>query len=153
MRIDFKWLEEKIFLHALSEQEQTALQSLITIEHFAKGDVIIMQQEAKGKLYLLKSGRVDVVLDFNGENTKLTERGEGAYLGDMSFIDDSEASASVIAKGDCEAYSLQRDALLASDEGVAKDLMFGMMKNMRANLHEMTDTNVNYKQYIQGRKY
>ncbi len=153
MAIDFDWLEEKIFFRALNEQEREALQSVITVERFAKGDTIIQQEEAGGKLYLLKDGHVDVMLSFNGENTKLTGRGEGSYLGDMSFIDDSQASASVVATEESLAYGLTRDALFISDDDVAKDLMFGMMKNMRANLHEMTNTNANYKQYIQGRKY
>jgi len=155
MDIDFNWLEEKIFSRSLTEAERTALQSSITIEQFAKGDVVIMQQETGGNLYLLKAGHVDVILGFNGESLKLADRGEGAQLGDMSFIDDSEASASIIAKEECVAYRITRDALsglFATHHSVAKDIMFSIMKNMSSNLRHMNDANAVSLQYIQGRR-
>jgi len=155
MGIDFKWLEDKIFSRNLSEQERDTLQRMITIERFAKGDVIIMQHDAGGRLYLLRSGSVDVIVGFNGESLKLADQGEGAQLGDMSFIDDAEASASIIAKEDCVAYRLTRDALsqlFASQHCMAKDIMFSMMKNMSGKLRNMNQNNAASMQYIQGRK-
>jgi len=155
MDIDFNWLEEKIFSRNLTEAERAALQSAITIEQFAKGDVVIMQQETGGNLHLLKSGRVDVILGFNGESLKLADWGEGAQLGDMSFIDDSQASASIIAKEECVAYRITRDALsrlFVTHQGVAKDITFSIMKNMSSNLRHMNDANAVSLQYIQGRR-
>jgi CRP/FNR family transcriptional regulator, cyclic AMP receptor protein len=155
MAIDFSWLEENIFSRRLTGQEREALQDAISIERFAKGDVVIMQQESGGRLYLLKSGRVDVNLEFNGESLKLADCGEGAQLGDMSFIDDTEASASIIAKEDCIAYRLTRDGLaglFASHHGVARDIMVSIVKNMSSNLRHMNKANAVSLQYIQGRR-
>jgi len=155
MEIDFHWLEEKVFIRSLTGREREALQAAISIERFAKGDVVIMQQETGGRLYLLKSGRVDVVLESNGECLKLADLGEGAQLGDMSFIDDADASASILAKEDCIAYRLTRDALaqlFVSQPIMAKDILFSVMKNMSCNLRHMNGANAVALQYIQGRR-
>ena len=52
MSIDFEWLEEKVFLRTLADQERKTLQKAITLENFNKGDVVIMQNEVGGTLYL-----------------------------------------------------------------------------------------------------
>ena len=155
MDIDFNWLEEKIFSRILTDAERTALKSTMTVEQFTKGDVVILQQETGGKLYLLKSGRVDVILRFNGESLKLTNKGEGAQLGNMSFIDNSEACASIIAHEDCLAYRITRDdlsQLFTFHQNVAKDIMFSIIKDMSGNLRHMNDANAVSLQYIQGRR-
>ena len=142
-------------MRSLAESERQGLADAISIEHFAQGDTVIMQHESGGKLYLLKSGRVDVMLNFNGEQLKLADRGEGAQLGDMSFLDDSEASASIIARENCTAYRLTRDALtqlFVHHQAAAKDLTFSMIQNMTRNMRQMNEKNVAAMGYIQGRK-
>lgn len=52
-----------------------------------------------------------MILTFNGETIKLKGLGEGAQLGDMSFVDGGKTSVSTIAKDDCVACKLTRDAL------------------------------------------
>lgn len=153
--IDFKWLEEKVFLRPLAEQEQKTLKDTVVLEYFTKGDIVTLRPEMGGVIYLLKSGRVDAILGFSGESLKLTDLGEGAQLGDMSFLDDAEARASIIVKEDCEVYKITRDALarlFVYHQSVAKDLTFGIMRNMGRTLRHMNLVHADYLQYIQGPK-
>jgi len=140
MSIDFKWLESKVFQRKLSGQDRKTLKGVMTAERFADGDVIIMENEDGGSLYILKSGRVDVNISLNGERIKIVDLGEGAQFGDMSFIADDSASASIVARSDCEVYQVTRDAfsqLFVYHQSVAKDLTFSIMRNMSRNLRRM----------------
>lgn len=140
MSIDFKWLEAKVFQRKLSGQDRKTLKGVMTCNRFADGDVIIMENGEGGSLYILKAGRVDVNIDLNGERIKLVDLGEGAQFGDMSFIADDSASASIIARSDCEVYQVTRDSfsqLFVYHQSVAKDLTFSIMRNMSRNLRRM----------------
>jgi len=139
----------------LTENEQDTLSKVISIETFNKGEAVIVEDQEGGNLYLLKSGCVDVILTFNGKTIKLKGLGEGAQLGDMSFVDGGKTSASIIAKDDCVAYKLTRDALsqlFVSHQAVVKEVMFTVMQNMSQNLRQMNQSNAVSIQYIQGRK-
>lgn len=138
--INFKWLEKHVFQRELSAQDRKSLRGAMRKQSFACGDIIIMEKEQGGELYLLKSGRVDVLLDIAGEQVKLSDLGEGAQLGDMSFIDDTQASATIVACEDCEVYRITRDDLsrmFVYHQSVARDLTFSIMRNMSRNLRRM----------------
>lgn len=153
--IDFEWLEARVFCRDLTDQEKDSLREMIVVDHFGKGQKIIVANEPGGNLYLLRSGRVDVLLNFNGESIKAADLGEGAQVGDMSFIDDDTASATIVARGNCVAYKITRDALsrlFVFRPSVAKDMMFGMMRQMSRNIRALNESNAAKQQYIQGRR-
>ena len=140
MSIDYKWLETHVFQRELSEQDRKSLGKVMRRQCFASGETIIMENEAGGELYLLKSGRVDVLLCVEGERVKLSDLGEGAQLGDMSFIDDAKASATITARENCVVYRITRDDLSSMfiyHQSVARDLTFSIMRNMSRNLRRM----------------
>jgi len=153
--IDFDWLEARIFCRELTGQEKDSLQGLIVVEHFTKGQKIMVANEPGGNLYLLRSGKVDVLLSFNGENIKVAGLSEGAQMGDMSVVDDDAASATILACEDCVAYRLTRDSLsrlFVFRPLVAKGMMFGMMRQMSRNIRDLNKSNAAKHQYIQGRR-
>jgi len=140
MSIDFKWLEEQVFQRKLEPQDRKTLKRVMTAARFASGDVIIMENEAGGNLYILKAGCVDVIIELEAEQIKIVDLGEGAQFGDMSFIADDSASATITARTDCEVYRITRDdfaQLFVYHQSVAKDLTFSIMRNMSSNLKRM----------------
>jgi len=155
MGIDYDWLQERIFHRLLTEDEKTGLEGFVTIESFPTGCPLVIENEQGGALYLLRRGEVDVVMQFNGETVRLSHAGEGAQLGDMTFLDEKAASATLIARKDCVAYKITRQAfadLLASRQDVARDLLFNTLANMAGTIRQMNFSHAATTQYIQGRR-
>jgi len=155
MGIDFNWLEEHVFHRTLTEDEKCNLETFITIESFKNGTSMVVENEPAGALYLLRHGEMDVVMQFNGETVHIANAGEGSQLGDMAFLDDATATATLIARGDCIAYKITREAianLFAFHQEVARDLLFNTLTNMSSNLRELNCSNAAATQYIRGRR-
>jgi CRP-like cAMP-binding protein len=76
--------------------------------HFKKGDLMVRQGKKGNGVYLLLKGtaRVQILSQAIGPAI-----GPGEICGEMSFLEDARASASVVAEGDVEAYYLDRPAL------------------------------------------
>ena len=75
---------------------------------FKKGDVLVQSGKKADGVYLLLKGnaRVQIVSRPPGPGI-----GPGEICGEMSFLEDAPASASVFAEGDVEAYYLDRPTL------------------------------------------
>ncbi len=91
---------------------------------FSKGQVIVTEGRAADHLYFIKSGSVRVTRAFgDGELTVATLQ-PNDHFGEMSLIDEHPHSASVVADGECEIFTLSRTELQrllgASDSMKAK---------------------------------
>jgi CRP-like cAMP-binding protein len=154
--MDWEWLENRIFERTLTEDERNSLQSVIQRVEFAEGERIMVQNAPGGTLYLLRSGRVSVELEFCGETMHLTDVAEGAELGDMSFLDEQGAGATLIARTPCVAYKLTRDDLSRlfayRQEAVVRDLLVHTLKSMSGTIRHMNEAKAAAMQYIHGRR-
>lgn len=153
--IDFDWLEERIFHRTLSAEEKSHLSDIIEIAEFRPGETIVVQNETGGAIYLLRAGRADVLMQFAGMEIHLNDACEGAQLGDMSIIDDKEASATIRASEPCLAYVLNRDALsqlFVSRQEIARDLLINMIRGMSGVIRDMNELTAAAQSYIQGRR-
>lgn len=74
---------------------------------FKEGTVLIQKGKRTNGVYLLLKGSARVVIPPQASRTL----GPGEICGEMSFLEDSPASASVIAETDVEAFHLDRPAL------------------------------------------
>jgi len=75
--------------------------------HFKEGAVLIQKGKKANGVYLVLKGCARVVIPFQASRTL----GPGEICGEMSFLEDFPASASVIAEKDIEAYYLDRPTL------------------------------------------
>jgi CRP/FNR family transcriptional regulator, cyclic AMP receptor protein len=75
--------------------------------HFKEGAILIQKGKRANGVYLLLKGSARVVIPSQASRTL----GPGEICGEMSFLEDSAASASVIAEADMEAYHLDRATL------------------------------------------
>ncbi|MGA9687330.1 MAG: cyclic nucleotide-binding domain-containing protein, partial [Candidatus Sulfotelmatobacter sp.] len=76
--------------------------------NFRKGDTLVQKGKKSEGIYLLLKGTARVQLS---SQTTSPEIGPGQICGEMSFLEDMPASASVIAVQDMEALHLDRPTL------------------------------------------
>ena len=83
---------------------------------FMQDDVILEQNQVNDSLYFITDGRVRIERAENGETTQLAE------IGEMSFLEKSKISASVIADGHVVVLKIFGVGL---DNLIAEDVEFG----------------------------
>lgn len=69
---------------------------------FKKGDVLIRQGTRAQSIYVLLDGRVSISVS----GTKVAEIGPGEICGEMAFLENSLASATVTVERDLQAYAI-----------------------------------------------
>src|SRR5271169_6242864 len=69
--------------------------------HFKKGEALVQKGQRAHGVYLLLKGTARVQLS---SKPLVPGIGPGEVCGEMSFLEDAPASASVIAEGEVEAY-------------------------------------------------
>lgn len=109
--IDFDWLEEKIFCRKLSKQEKASIPQLIQTHFFSSGEkTAIETRGSDGCIYIIRSGSIKLVIEFDDGTTHEARLAEGAQIGDLAFIDDS-ANIMMEIREDVIAYSIYRASL------------------------------------------
>ncbi|HEY7096262.1 MAG TPA: cyclic nucleotide-binding domain-containing protein [Terriglobales bacterium] len=76
-------------------------------QKFKKGDILIQQGKQSRTVYLLVSGRVKVGVS----KMKIAEVGPGEICGEMAFMENAVASATVTAGEDVEATAIEWSSL------------------------------------------
>jgi CRP-like cAMP-binding protein len=79
-----------------------------TRAHFKKGEALVQKGQRAHGVYLLLKGTARVELPSKWAAPGI---GPGEICGEMSFLEDAPASASVVADSEVEAYHLDRPTL------------------------------------------
>jgi extracellular factor (EF) 3-hydroxypalmitic acid methyl ester biosynthesis protein len=88
--------------------------------HFEPGDVVLREGHQSFAVYVLLSGRVAVEKEHLDESVVLDELRPGAVFGEVSFLDGSPPSASVVAREPVHIFVLDElDRLLTADPALA----------------------------------
>jgi CRP-like cAMP-binding protein len=85
-----------------------------------RGDVLLAEGVRQRNLFLIRKGYVRVERAGHGQGVAVARLGPGQVFGEMSFLEETGAAASVIAEEDVEADVVEGpdvEALLASDTG------------------------------------
>lgn len=83
------------------------------VRKVAAGTYLFREGDAPDAMYVVKTGRFEVVKTSGQSEIKLAELGPGAMVGEMAFFDNKTRSASVRAAKDSEAIMLPYKALHA----------------------------------------
>jgi len=105
-------------------------------ESFASGTVIVKMGDPGSTLYVVKSGRVNVVRDQeDGPGISLATFGPGEFFGELSIFDGERRSATVIAVEDTDTVTLGRFDLMRV---VSHNPQIGLslLKSLSARLRE-----------------
>ena len=78
---------------------------------FAKDDILVREASMPKTIYLLWSGKVRVEKANGGGRSVLVTLGPGSIFGEMAFIEDALASASVVADGNVDVDALEANDL------------------------------------------
>src|SRR5215467_7814834 len=85
----------------------------VTERRFATDEVLCRKGEIGDALYVIRSGRVKVTtVDAQGDELSLNQCGPGEVIGEVSLIDSSPHTATVIAMEPVDTLVLGREALL-----------------------------------------
>jgi CRP/FNR family transcriptional regulator, cyclic AMP receptor protein len=76
-----------------------------------RGEFFFHENDPGTSLFVLQKGRVAVVKNWKGEQRALHFMGKGDCFGEMSIMDLSPRSASVVALEDCEAIEISSSCL------------------------------------------
>jgi hypothetical protein len=89
-------------------RELHAIASVLNVEKFAPGDTLIRENEDNSSIYLVVSGKVDVITGYGTpEEHRKATIGEGSFLGELSMFTRLPPNATCLAAEETEAYVLQ----------------------------------------------
>ena len=92
----------------------TEIAQQMTIEKYAAGSIIMRQGDVGDKFYILRNGKLDVLVRKDGgeEQVAILQRGE--FFGEIALLESRERTATVRAAEGSEVYALAKpDFLLA----------------------------------------
>ncbi len=114
--------------------------------HFKEGDIIFKEDEEECKeMYVIDSGRVNIVKNVGDTDATLTTLDEGAFFGEMSLITGNKRSASAIAFTDCKIHTMDKETF---EFNLSNDINF-MRQILETLAHRLEDADTNLKRHIQ----
>lgn len=117
--------DERIFEHlrrtpvfdALTDAEARTLAAKVRVERFFEGETIVRQGKAGASMYIVDSGRVDVVVSSDGRSESVAQLGPAAYFGEMALMTGAERTATVTAIEPAHCFVIDKDAMREILEG------------------------------------
>jgi CRP-like cAMP-binding protein len=103
---------------------------------YQDGALIIKQGDPGNCMYVIRSGKVDVIIEENGQETNLTTLQEGDFFGEMSLFEKEKRSTSVKARGQVQIITIDKKTLL---KRIKEDptLAFRLLEKMSLRLREL----------------
>lgn len=95
----------------LTSDDWQALAEIAIHQSYALGDVIIAEGAPTRNILIIRKGYVQVERSHQGRGVALSQLGTGEVLGEMSWLEQTGASASVIAASEVEVEVLEELAL------------------------------------------
>jgi small-conductance mechanosensitive channel/CRP-like cAMP-binding protein len=120
-------LMEKVeILSPLSKPELHKLVRQVRSETYATGEVPVKQGDRGDSFYIIKNGRVDVVVEKSaGESAVVATLAPGNFFGEMSLLTGAVRTASIHVKEDAEFIVIDKEsfgATLANNPSIAESL-------------------------------
>lgn len=121
----------------VTTEECEILSSAVTQRSLAKGEILFDEGTKDETLYLLVSGKLEVVKVLSNNKTiNIDTLKEGSMTGELSFIDGNMHTMRLVAKKECEVLMLHKDAF---EELVEKEpmLTYHVMRSILRYSHVM----------------
>ncbi len=104
--IDF--LKRVSMFEDLDQRSLEAIANAAVEQRYETGQEIVRQGDTGVGAFIIRSGKVDVVQDREGKETKLATMGPGEVFGEMALLDEFPRSATVRAAEPTTALGIQR---------------------------------------------
>jgi len=86
---------------------------------FNDGDILFSAGDNSRSMYIIRSGKVKVLINKDGKEIPLIELGRGHYVGEMSFLTGVKRSATVVADSGVIASKIDPDMLNEDNLGLS----------------------------------
>ncbi|MEM9444204.1 MAG: cyclic nucleotide-binding domain-containing protein [Verrucomicrobiota bacterium] len=100
------------WLSDLDAEERQVLCQLGDFLQLQTGDILIEQGEQQPFLYMILDGSLKVTVASDGKESEVARLSSGNSIGEMSMVDQDEASATVTAVDRCDLWRMRHDRLL-----------------------------------------
>lgn len=120
---------------SLAQSEVVAFSQLVREKSYPKGSVILFEDDPGDSLFVVRAGRVKVVLVAeDGREVILGILGVGEHFGELSLIDDQPRSAHVVAMEESTLLVLRREDFrrrVEQNPAVAWALLMELSRRLR----------------------
>jgi CRP-like cAMP-binding protein len=105
---------------------------------YKAGEVIIRQGDAGDCMYIIQSGKVEVIRENQGKEVRLAELDEGDFFGEMALFEKSVRSATVRPLGEVRLLTVDKKMFLRK---IHEDpsLAFRIMKKMSNRIRDLNN--------------
>jgi CRP-like cAMP-binding protein len=134
--IDF--LKHVSMFEDLDQRSLEAIANAAVEQNYPPGHEIVRQGDTGVGAFIIRSGKVDVIQDRGGTETKLATLGPGDVFGEMALLDEFPRSATVRAIEPTTALGIQRwhfRGILESHPQVALALLPTLVRRLRNAEH------------------
>ncbi len=111
---------------------------------YRDGEILVRQGEPGDCMYVIQEGEAEIFVEREGKEVLLRTAGAGEVIGEMALFERVVRSASVRAKGDMRALTVdKRNFLKRINEDPS--LAFRLVKMMSAKIREMSEEVARYR--------
>jgi CRP-like cAMP-binding protein len=105
---------------------------------YRDGEVLVRQGDRGNSMFVIQEGEVEVVVDRGGREILLRTAGKGEILGEMAIFERVKRSATVRAKGEVRALTVDKRTFL---QRINEDpsLAFRLVEFMSRRIRELSD--------------
>jgi len=93
----YEKFEAPALLRYLTPEDCSLLFTVTEAYQYSKGEHIIFDDDSEAILYLIEEGRVDILVNQDGETVSVATLGQGEIIGEMGFLMGLRRSADVVA--------------------------------------------------------
>ncbi len=122
----------------LSPKELNVLERVVHIRTYQEGESVFVETEPGAGMYVIRSGRVDIVLRHNTENPLLlAELVAGDFFGEMALLGDTSRSATALARERSELIGFFHPDLMeiiSLHPSMGAKISFGLAQTLASRL-------------------
>jgi len=118
----------------LDERSLEAIANAAVEQHYQAGQEIVRQGDTGVGAFIIRSGKVDILQERDGKETKLATLGPGEVIGEMALLDEFPRSATARAAEPTTCLGLQRwhfRGILESHPQIALALLPILVRRIR----------------------
>lgn len=105
---------------------------------YRAGEVIVRQGDVGDCMYVIQSGKVEVIREHGGKEIRLAQLGERDFFGEMALFEKDVRSATVCALGDARVLTVDRKIFLRKIQD-DPSLAFRIMERMSHRIRDLDD--------------
>src|SRR5215467_2331750 len=122
----------------LSIKELRILERVVHIRTYDAGEPVFVETEPGAGMYMIRSGRVDIVLQYKSERQRLlAELEPGDFFGEMALLGDTTRSATAVARERSELIGFFHPDLIdiiSLHPSMGAKVSFGLAKTVAERL-------------------